>query len=163
MTLDEAKELFAYDTWANEMVFDAVAELSEEELKKDLRTSHESVLSTLIHLVGAEIVWLSRWKGGKAPLPDASEFPTLDSLRSKWSDVRDERDAFVASMSGEQLSESIEISSLSGESFSHTFAVMFRHLVNHSSYHRGQVVTLLRQLGRKPPGTDLIRYHRRSS
>ena len=38
---------------------------------------------------------------------------------------------------------------------------MFRHFINHSSYHRGQIVTFLRQLGATPPSTDLILYYRR--
>ena len=163
MSLKDIEELFDYDSWANGLVFDAAARLADEELRRDLSTSHESVFGTLVHIVGAEEVWLARWQKEPAKgLPAVSEFETLDALRSRWEGIRRERDAFVSSLEGDDaLADELEVTTLAGGAYRHTFQEMFHHVVNHSSYHRGQIVTLLRQLGAEPPATDLIRYHRR--
>lgn len=164
MSHREIKQLLGYDTWANELVLDAVAKLSSDELNRDLTTSHESVLGTLVHLVGAEEVWLSRWDGGPSKgMPSLAEVASIDALRTRWDAVRRARDRFVDTLDDETLDREIEISTLAGKSFRHSFRHMILHVVNHSSYHRGQVVTLLRQLGAEPPATDLILYYRRTS
>jgi uncharacterized damage-inducible protein DinB len=63
MKIDELRTLFAYDTWATDLLLDAVKALSEETIRRDLGTSHQSLLGTLVHVVAAEEIWLSRWKG----------------------------------------------------------------------------------------------------
>lgn len=162
MTIGNIEMLFDYDTWANELVFDAVATLSEETLRQDLSTSHDSIFGTLVHIVGAEEVWLSRWRGEPgATLPDPSQIPSLAALRERWGAARAGRDAFLESLDEATLDETIEITTLLGKSFRHSYRHMFQHVVNHSSYHRGQIVTLLRQVGAEPPATDLIKFHRR--
>jgi uncharacterized damage-inducible protein DinB len=54
----------------------------------------------------------------------------------------------------------MEMTTSAGAKYRHRYADMFRHLANHSTYHRGQVAAMLRQLGEKPPATDLIRFYR---
>jgi uncharacterized damage-inducible protein DinB len=55
----------------------------------------------------------------------------------------------------------VRVTPTSGGEYVHSYRQMFRHVVNHSSYHRGQVVTMMRQAGVKPPSTDLILFYRR--
>jgi uncharacterized damage-inducible protein DinB len=76
--------------------------------------------------------------------------------------VEAERGGFLAAFSERRLADTVVIKPTTGGEFAHTFRQMFRHTVDHSSYHRGQVVTLLRQLGIKPPVTGLIGFYRRS-
>jgi len=82
-------------------------------------------------------------------------------VRERWEAVDAERAAFVAGMSDAQLDDTRIVKPSSGGEFVHTFRQMFRHFINHSSYHRGQIVTFMRQLGTAPPSTDLILYYRR--
>jgi uncharacterized damage-inducible protein DinB len=163
MKVEEARSLFAYDSWANRSMLDAAARLSDDARRRDLQTSHRSIFETLVHLVAAEEIWLSRWKGAPRPkLTGVDEVPTFDALREWWGRIQKERDAFVAGLREEDLEREIEMSTTGGTAYRHRFSDMFRHLANHSTYHRGQVAAMLRQLGEKPPSTDLIRFYRES-
>lgn len=163
MNKREAISLFAYDTWANDILFEAAAELDAESLVRDMSTSHESLLGAMVHIVGAEEIWLSRWKGSPiSRLRPLEEVPTLEAFSKWWRDIREERDRFLEALTDSDMERTLETTNLKGESFTHSLAEMFRHVVNHSSYHRGQMVSLLRALGQKPPSTDLIRFYRQS-
>lgn len=157
MTTAEVRQLFAYDAWANALVFEAAAGLSEEQLAHSVASSFPSVLGTLAHVVGAEWVWLRRWLGeNPAGFPAWVATPVLADLRARLSAIESERDAFVAGLSDADLGRDVAYRNLSGQAFSDSLDGLIRHVVNHSTYHRGQVATQLRQLGVKPPGTDLI-------
>jgi uncharacterized damage-inducible protein DinB len=161
MKMDELRTLFAYDSWANDLLLDSARRIPEESLRRDLGTSHQSVLGTMAHLVAAEEIWLSRWKGApRSRLTGLEEIASLDALCTWWEAVRAERDAYVASLGEADLEREMEMSTTSGATYRHRYADMFRHLANHSTYHRGQVAAMLRQLGEKPPSTDLIRFYR---
>jgi uncharacterized damage-inducible protein DinB len=163
MTIDELRSLFAYDAWANELLLDAARGVPEESLRRDLGTSHQSVLGTLVHLVAAEELWLSRWKSApRSRLAGIEDVPSLDALVSWWRAVRAERDAYIASLGETDLEREMEMTTTAGAAYRHRYSDMFRHLANHSTYHRGQAAALLRQLGAKPPSTDLIRFYRES-
>ena len=160
--MNELLDLFAYNGWANRIIFDAVAKLPDEQYFRDLKSSYGGIHGTLCHIVWAEQLWLHRWL--KLPNPAVSQGTDLKSLqdvRERWEAVDRERDAFVSGMTDTQLEETRLVKPSSGGEFVHTFRQMFRHFINHSSYHRGQIVTFLRQLGTAPPSTDLILYYRR--
>jgi uncharacterized damage-inducible protein DinB len=161
MKIDELRTLFAYDSWANDLLLDTAKGIPEESLRRDLGTSHQSLLGTLVHLVAAEEIWLSRWKGApRSRLTGLEEIASLDALFAWWGAVRAERDAYIASLGEADLEREMEMNTTSGATYRHRYADMFRHLANHSTYHRGQVAAMLRQLGEKPPSTDLIRFYR---
>ena len=157
MTTGEVRELFAYDAWANALVFEAAAGLSEEQLAHSVTSSFPSVVGTLAHMVAAEWVWLRRWLGeSPGGFPDWVAKPVLADLRARLSAVEHERGAFVAGLSDADLGRVVSYRNLAGQAFSDPLDGLIRHIVNHSTYHRGQVATQLRQLGLKPPSTDLI-------
>ena len=163
MKIDELRSLFAYDSWASDLLLDAVKALPEEAIRRDLGTSHQSLLGTMVHVVAAEELWLSRWKGApRSKLTGLDQIASLDALRAWWSKVRAERDAYIASLGEADLEREMEMPTTAGATYRHRYADMFRHLANHSTYHRGQVAAMLRQLGEKPPSTDLIRFYRES-
>jgi uncharacterized damage-inducible protein DinB len=94
-------------------------------------------------------------------VPQGAYLKSLAEVRARWDAVERERGEFVVGLSDGQLDDTRLVKPSSGGEYVHTFRQMFRHFINHSSYHRGQIVTLLRQLGTSPPTTDLIRYYRR--
>jgi uncharacterized damage-inducible protein DinB len=162
-SVDEFLELFAYNAWANRTVFDAVARLPVEQYFRDLRSSYGGVHGTLAHIVWAEQLWLHRWMGRPNPaVPQGTDLRSLADVRERWEQVEAERDSFLAALSDRQLEDTKLVKPSSGGEYVHTFRQMFRHFINHSSYHRGQIVTFLRQLGTSPPSTDLILYYRRT-
>ncbi|MBM3494504.1 MAG: damage-inducible protein DinB [Armatimonadetes bacterium] len=163
MTTGEMKELFAYGTWANGLVFEAASALAEEQLHHTVASSFPSVCCTLAHIVGAEWLWLRRWLGDSpGSFPDWMSRPVYGELRAQLSAVEHEREVFLAGLSDADLSQTVSYRTLGGQAFSDPLGILMKHVVNHSTYHRGQVVTQLRQLGQKPPSTDLILYLRQS-
>ena len=159
--MDEFLELFAYNAWANRIIFDAVAALPNEQYFRDLRSSFGGVHGTLAHIVWAEQLWLHRWRGKPNPAAaQGTDLRTLADVRSRWEQVERERAAFVADLNDARLAETSVVKPSSGGEYVHSFRQMFRHFINHSSYHRGQIVVLLRQLGSPAPNTDLIRFYR---
>jgi len=161
VTREEAAERFQYNAWANRLLFDGVSGLSDTEYVRDLKSSHGGIHGTLAHLVWAEALWLARWLGRPNPaVPQGKDLHTLHDVRSRWEAIEAERSAWFAGFPDSQLDDTIRVKPSSGGEFLHTYRQMFGHLVNHSSYHRGQVVTMLRQLGHTPPSTDLILFYR---
>ncbi len=160
MTLQEVKMLHAYNAWANNRIFDAVQRLTEEQYKKDMKASHGSIHGTLTHMVGAEKIWLERFIGNPQPFLKAEEIASASALRTIWEDVGYEMARWIGTMSDKKLQEVFEMKTLKGDVYTHVYWQAFQHLVNHSSYHRGQIVTMLRQLDMQPVSTDLILFYR---
>ena len=162
MTKAEALELFAYNAWANRQMFDAAGALPGDSYLRDLKSSHGGIHGTLAHIVWAEHLWLNRWLSKPNPaVPQGRDLRTLGEVRARWEEVEAERARFVAGFTEERLEETVRVKPTSGGEYLHSYRQMFRHFVTHSAYHRGQVVTLMRQVGVQPPRTDLILYYRR--
>jgi len=163
MTLQEISQLVAFNRWANQCFFEALSQLPTDQYGQDMHSSHGGIHGTLAHLIGAERGWLSRWQGksdtGTAAI---NQMHSVAELRAFWEGVCDEMSQFLTSMDDQKLQETLSTTARSG---SHTasYAQMIQHVIDHSSYHRGQLVTMLRQLGVTPPSTGLIRFYRDGS
>jgi uncharacterized damage-inducible protein DinB len=161
MTIQEARELFSYCAWANDRMFSAAEALSPEQLLATAASSFPSVRGTLGHIVGAEWLWLRRWRGeSPSAAPAWVTGSTLADLRGHLSTLEAERDEYLAALADADLERVVEYRTLAGKAYADPLGDLLRHVVNHSTYHRGQVATQLRQLGQAPPSTDLIVYLR---
>jgi len=161
VTVAEARELFAYNAWANRRFLAALEPLPAESYFRDLKSSHGGLHGTLCHIVWAEQLWLNRWLGKPNPaVPQGRDLTTLAAAQARWEALEAERAAFLAGLEEARLHDTIEVKPSTGGAYRHAFHEMFRHAVDHSSYHRGQLVTLLRQVGATPPGTGLITFYR---
>lgn len=159
--LTEIQELYHYNRWANARVLDAASSLSGDQLVQDLGSSFPSVKDTLVHILAAEWVWLSRWKGvSPRGLPEGWPKSTLEELCARWAAVEEEQREFLAGLDEARLDTVVAYSTIDGQAFASPLWQMLRHVVNHSSYHRGQVITMLRQLGAEGCATDLILFYR---
>jgi uncharacterized damage-inducible protein DinB len=156
-TPEEISKLFAYTWWANARVLALVAPLSAEEFGRQLGGSFPSVRETLAHIYSADWIWHERWQG-RSPegLPPSEQAPTLEALREKWAAVEAKQRSFLAGLTQARLNETISYRSVKGDPFGHALGDLFVHLVNHSTYHRGQAVTMLRQLGKAALTTDYL-------
>jgi uncharacterized damage-inducible protein DinB len=161
MTTHDIRLLFAYNRWANARMLAAVARLSPDQLTRDLGNSFASVRDTLVHIYGAEWIWLERWKGtSPTAAVAASDFPDVATLAARWKTLEDEQSAFIKDLTDADLEQPIEYANLKGDRFINPLGPLMQHLVNHSTYHRGQITTLVRQLGAAPAGTDLVTFLR---
>jgi uncharacterized damage-inducible protein DinB len=160
MDVGRIRALYEFNQWANAQVLAAVSALGPEEWTRDLKNSFPSVRDTLVHILWAEWIWLRRWKGASAKSAfDPSEFATVALLSTKWLEVEHEQAEFVAGLSGESLGSVIEYVNTRGESFAYPLWQMLQHVVNHSTYHRGQITMMLRQLGATPVATDFLVFY----
>jgi uncharacterized damage-inducible protein DinB len=161
MTIDEARDLFGYSAWANGRMFDATAALPADQLSATIASSFSSVLGTLGHIIAAEWIWLRRWQGDSpAATPGWAAGSSLSELRTRLTEVESERDRLFGQLGDADLDRIVEYRRMSGEAHADRLSDLVRHAVNHSTYHRGQLVTQLRQIGAHPPGTDFVNYVR---
>ncbi len=158
-TPQDIATLFAYGRWANARTLGSVRALDAGDLARPVGGSFGSVMGTLVHLYGADWVWLERWHG-KSPraLPDAQEITSLDALAGKWKSVEDRMRLFADSLTAERMVEPLTYTSFKGDTFTRPLGETLVHIANHGTYHRGQVATLLRQLGKTPASTDYLLY-----
>ena len=164
MNVAEVRELFAYNAWANRQLFTALAALPTEVYLRDLKSSHGGLHGTLCHIVWAEELWLNRWLGRPNPTtPQGKDLTSLAAATERWERIEAERARLLEGWTESRFDDRLMVKPSSGGQFVHTFRQMFRHAIDHSSYHRGQLVTLLRQVGGTPPNTGLIIFYRTSS
>lgn len=160
MTYGDLQTLVDYHYWARDRVLDAVARLSDDLFTRDLGNSFPSVRDTLTHLYAAEWVWCSRWNGKSGALSDAGSFATVADLRQAWEAHEAVVRATLAAF-GEPGVDRIVEYQRGGRLNAEPFSQQLQHMVNHGTYHRGQVTTMLRQLGAEPPKSmDLISFYR---
>jgi uncharacterized damage-inducible protein DinB len=153
--------LFQYNLWADLRTLDACASLTSEQFTRNLGSSFGSVRDTLAHLYGAEWVWNERIQGrSPTALVSGTMFPDLNSVRARLEEMDRYYIDFVSRLSQQDLDRVIHYKGLTGDAFSNPLWQTLHQLTNHASYHRGQAVTLLRQLGVKPVSTDLILFYR---
>jgi uncharacterized damage-inducible protein DinB len=161
MNVEDFRRLYDYNSWANHRTLDACAALSEEQFTRDLGSSFRSVRDTLAHVCGVEWLWLERWHGrSHNALPPVSEFPNFAGLRRRWDEVEQNLVDYVASLTPEEIQRAIRHKTTQGVQQEAPLWQMLQHLVNHGTYHRGQVATMLRQLGAKPISTDMVFFYR---
>jgi len=160
MELATIRALYRYNSWANERTLDAVSGIAPAELSRDLKNSHGSIRDTLAHAAWAEWIWLQRWKGLSPQTRfSPADYPTLERLRDAFRAVDVERSALLGELTAERLLKPLEYTNLKGETWRYPLWQQLYHVINHSTYHRGQVVTMLRQLGAAPAATDFLVYY----
>jgi len=162
MTKDDIQLIYEYDRWANNKVLQAVSALSPEQFTRDLGGSFRSVRDTLVHIIGGEWIWLAYWKDPPESAafladlrkrrealfsPDA--FLNVAAVQLKWAEVEKEQTDFVNRVTNESLEKMLPFRTAQAR-----LAHLMQHLANHSTYHRGQVALMMRQLDAEPPATD---------
>lgn len=161
MTTNEARQLFDYGSWATARMFSAAEALTQEQLTAFVESSFPSILGTLAHMVGAEWIWWRRWQGDSpTSIPDWVSQPALQDLEVRLAAIAGERASFLGQLTDADLEQVVSYRGMDGQGFSYPLGDLMRHVVNHATYHRGQLAMMLRQLGQAPPSTDFTRYLR---
>lgn len=150
MTVEQLRWLVAYNCWANTRLLRAASALRIEEFERDMRASFGSLKGTLIHILWGECGWLQFWLiGSFLPQPEADDYPDFAVLQNAW--IRHD-EAYAAYLHGLTQAELDAPRIL--DDVTYTLGELIQHALNHSTFHRGQAVLLLRQLGHQPPPTD---------
>ena len=167
MNRTDIQQLLTYTEWANDLAMDAAAKLPNEGLRRDVGISHKSIFGTLVHMAGAEWIWLERWHGNSPTKTEAWSRWSTDSctdllmLKDRWVELVNQRTKYVSQLDEATLASELAFKLLSGDPSSMTLINQMQHVVNHATMHRGQIVGMIRQLGIEPPATDLLFYLRR--
>ena len=164
MTVNDIQILYEFNYWAKSKMIGALDALPEQELYKDLKTSFGGIHGTLVHICGAEDIWLSRFKGVfNQKFLNAADAPDYVAVKKKWNTVEAGMRAYVLSLTEPRLLETFSFTNIKSEPVSNIRWQALQHLVNHSTYHRGQVTSMIRQLGGTPVSTDMIAFYRQKS
>jgi len=161
VTNEELDALLDYHYWARDRMLAALDALTLDQFTQAVESSFRSIRDTAVHMMGAEAVWYSRWRSKPQGMITTEGFPDVASLRSAWRELEAGVRTFFRELGAERIETRMEYKSLKGDPHSSSIKQTLQHVVNHATYHRGQVTTMLRQLGAKPPeSTDLINYYR---
>ncbi len=157
LDVQTTREIYRFHRWATERMFEAVAPLTAEEFARDLGGSFPSIRETLTHMVWAEWIWLERWQG-RSPTTvwSAAGFANGAMLRGRWMEVEAGRSEFLETVTEERLAAALRYVNTKGETWEYPLWRAMHHVVNHGTYHRGQVMSMLRRLGAPAVPTDFL-------
>jgi uncharacterized damage-inducible protein DinB len=157
MTAQEALLHLRYSTWASRKLMDAVLALPEDQADRPTGVSHGSLLGTLGHIYLADRGWCSRMID---PSLERRTESNLELLKTDWPAIQSKWEAWAEGAQDSDLERDVTYHAMDGTAYSSPAWQIVLHVVNHATLHRGQVMGMLRQLGVKPPGTDLMYYYR---
>jgi uncharacterized damage-inducible protein DinB len=162
VNVHDLQTMIDYHYWARDRLLEALEPLTAEQYNRDLGNSFKSIRDTVTHLYAAEWAWYERWHGvSPSALLTADRFADLAALRRAWIEHEGKMRAFVGGLSADDVGRVIEFRLLNGTAGASPIWQMIQHVVNHASYHRGQITTMLRQLGSAPAKPmDMIAYFR---
>ena len=164
MDLETIQQLFDYNAWANQRAVAGCESLTNDQFLQQLGGSFGSVRNTLAHIMDVEWLYHERWQG-RAPssFPKAENYADLSHTKTRWKSIDADVNRYVSGLSVGDLTRVIEFRNIKGVLLRHPLWETMQHLVNHSTYHRGQVTTLLRQLGGTAQASDMIYFFRERS
>lgn len=177
MNIADIRDLYAYNLWANHRMFSTVEKLSDQQFTSVIQSSFPSIQESVMHILGAEWIWLMRWKGTspRTAGPSTPSTPktlmqehgvavetlsTVSGLRSLADSIEQERQEFLRTLTDDTLHARLHYNGTDGKEFSMPLVPLLQHVVNHGTYHRGQVTTLLRQVGAETVSLDLLFFYR---
>jgi uncharacterized damage-inducible protein DinB len=150
-----------FSAWATRRVLESGEPLSSKELHRDLGNSYGGIRGTLVHIFQADSVWLDRLHGvSTASLSTYDPAADFAGFSRQWLAVLDRWVSWAEGLGASEWDRTVEYRNTRGEPDSQQVWRIVLHVVNHASYHRGQITTMLRQLGYKPAASDLIMYYR---
>ena len=162
MTKKHFIELSNYNIWASNIVCSWLEKITDEQCDQTVISSFNSIKETVLHMIGAEHVWTERMNGVAMPVWIPSSFKgTKDEHIALMKKTSEALKSFVIAFDENKLPTKLFFKRLNGEENLMPFYQILSHVFNHSSYHRGQLVTMLRQVGFTDLGsTDLSLFYK---
>ena len=154
---DDDASLYDYNAWANGRTLAACRELSAEEYGRALGGGWSSVADTLAHLASATRAWHERFQG-RSPekLLTGADLPAFADAARMLGEADAAVRKLVVETPAERRNDILTYRNLRGETKKVVTWAVFRHIVNHASYHRGQISSMIRMLGHEPKATDFV-------
>jgi uncharacterized damage-inducible protein DinB len=156
-------ELAEYNIWANTIVLSWLDKMTDEQWEKHVVSSFNSIAETVLHITSAESIWLERLNKAESPVWLQSSFKgTRKEVIDLWKKASSEIKKAVEGFNEAAMMEKLVFKRLNGDRHEMPHYQVFAHMFNHSTYHRGQLVTMLRQVGFTAVGsTDMLGFYRK--
>jgi len=151
--------LYDYNAWANERVVRMLRALPEADYVTEMGGGWPSLRAAFVHLAGATDAWAERFAGRDVlELPKEPALPRLEDAVALLLGAQEKHRAHLKTLTDEKLFRPFSWTNLSGEVKTAPLGIVVRHVVNHQTYHRGQISAMVRRLGHKPLPTDMVRW-----
>lgn len=163
MTKHYFTEIAEFNVWANNIVWSWLDQISVEQWKQHIVSSFNSIGETVLHVVSAETVWLDRLHKVEAPAWLQSTFKgSKEETIELWKRSTTGLKKFMDEFDEAGMMDILVFKRLNGDKYEMPHYQVFAHVFNHSTYHRGQLVTMLRQAGFTNVGsTDMLGFYRK--
>jgi uncharacterized damage-inducible protein DinB len=154
-------DLAAYNSWANQKAMDWLSQITDEQWEQVNVSSFSSIRQTAVHIASAEKIWIDFWTGAADPVYLSANFSgTKTDLLNIWKAASNGLETYIKSHPEEDFDHPVRFIYPNGNTGHMPYYQTFAHIVNHSTYHRGQLVTLLRQTGyNRFTSIDLATYY----
>lgn len=157
--LDVIRSLSQYNVWANHRILVAVSTLTAKQFLARAGSSYPTVRDTLVHMMSAEWIWLSRWKGSSpGAMFEATDFPKLQSIQTRWETIEVETQQFIDQLNPLQPGEVVSYINTRSEKWAYPLWQQMIHQVNHATQHRSEVAAILTLFGCSPGDLDYLDY-----
>jgi uncharacterized damage-inducible protein DinB len=154
-------QLTCYNLWANSKLTEVIKNLKPIELEKEITSSFPTIRKTVFHIWDAEYIWLKRLQGESLDSFPSKNYDSSVAIE-KFLDCSQEWVNFTATKQDAFYEQACNYKNLALKDFSNSTSEILQHCMNHSTYHRGQLVTMLRQLEKENiPSTDFINFLRK--
>ena len=162
MTKDYFKEAAEYNLWANTIICGWLEQINDEQWTKEIISSFNTIQETVLHIISAEKAWVQRFKKQPFEWLQTTYKGSKEEHIKLWKENSAELKAFVDAFDENDLDKNLDFKRLNGDAYSMPYYQLFAHVVNHATYHRGQLVTMLRQAGFEGiSSTDLLGVYRK--
>jgi uncharacterized damage-inducible protein DinB len=162
MDKQNIQTLFRYNQWANHKIFTAASNLTSDQFISPGNFPHGGLRSTLTHALFAEWIWRKRWEG-ESPRTrfKPEDFPTFESLQTRWLEEEKELMKFVNEVTDEKLNSVFQYTSTEGVKYENILWESMAHGVNHGTQHRTEAAAMLTDFGHSPGDIDMILFLRK--
>jgi uncharacterized damage-inducible protein DinB len=157
MNKQDILTLYKYNQWANAKILQAAANVTQEQYLAPASFPHGGLQGTLVHTLFAEWLWRQRWNGTSPAIRfRLEEFPTFESLYTRWAQEEKQLLDFVDGLTDERLNNTFNYTNTSGKPFTRILWQAMAHVVNHGTQHRTEAAAMLTELGHSPGDIDFI-------
>ena len=166
-TAEYYARLFDYEARCTDLVMKSLhgAKETVEQLGlASLAAPYERAVAIFCHIQAARRLWLNRIDAGATAAPEDGLFPIWDIRKAERQahELDELWPKYIATLPGKELMQPIAYTSTEGVAYESALADILTHVVNHSTYHRGQIANLVAATGTKPEVTDFIALTRRT-
>ncbi len=153
--------LYQYNQWTSKKILYAASKVTPEQFLAPASFPHGGLRSTLVHILFAQWIWRQRWEGtspGQRLKPD--DFPTFESLHTRWMEEENLLMAFVENVPEERLNSMVSYKTTDGTPHAEILWRLMAHVVNHGAQHKTETAAILTDLGQSPGDIDMILFLR---